>query len=201
MPLGWLVVECSVRAGLTRGLRLGMLGVMSSAAREKTLILMRHAKAEEGLGKPDHDRELSGRGRRDAAAAGKWLKDEGLVPDLVISSTSVRTRQTWDAACKGGAQAEFVEYRKSVYVGGVEQSLETVREDAGEMATVLVVGHNPTMAQLASLLTDGDGSREAHEAMGQGFSTCGIAVLRYAGDWADLAWGACDLERFHISRG
>ena len=119
---------------------------MSNAAREKTLVLMRHAKAEEGPGQPDHDRELSGRGRRDASAAGRWLRDEGLVPDLVICSTAVRTRQTWEHACHGGANAEFVEFRRSVYLGGVEQTLETIREDAGDTVGVLVVGHNPTMA-------------------------------------------------------
>jgi phosphohistidine phosphatase len=174
---------------------------MSSAAREKTLILMRHSKAEEGTGKTDHDRELNARGRRDAAAAGAWLKEQGLVPDLVICSTALRTRQTWDAACKAGAQAEFVEYRKSVYTGGVDDSLETIREDAGDTASVLVIGHNPTMAQLTSLLSDGDGSRQAHEALADGFATSGVAVLRYAGDWADLDWGSCELQRFHVNRG
>lgn len=173
---------------------------MSSAAREKTLILMRHAKAEEGAGKPDHDRELNARGRGDAAAAGGWLREQGLVPDLVICSTAVRTRQTWEAACKGGAHAEFVEYRKSVYTGGVDETVQTIREDAGDMASVLVIGHNPTMAQLASLLSDGDGSRQAHEALGDGFVTSGLAVLKYSGDWADLDWGSCELERFHVSR-
>ena len=132
---------------------------MSSASREKTLILMRHAKAEEGPGKVDHDRELAARGRRDAKAAGKWLHAEGLVPDLVICSTAQRTRQTWEEACRGGAHTEFVEFRRSVYLGGSEQTLETVREDAGDTSTVLVVGHNPTMAQLTSLLTDGEGAR------------------------------------------
>ncbi len=178
-----------------------MLGVMSSASREKTLILMRHAKAEEGAGKVDHDRELAARGRRDAKAAGKWLHAEGLVPDLVICSTAQRTRQTWEEACRGGAHTEFVEFRRSVYLGGSEQTLETVREDAGDTSTVLVVGHNPTMAQLTSLLTDGEGSREAHEALGEGFVTSGLAVLRYAGDWADLDLGTCELARFHVSRG
>jgi phosphohistidine phosphatase len=174
---------------------------MSSAASEKILILMRHAKAEEGAGKPDHDRELNARGRRDAGAAGAWLKEQGLVPDLVICSTAVRTRQTWDAACKAGAHTEFVEYRKSVYTGGADDTVETIREDAGDTTSVMVVGHNPTMAQLTSLLTDGDGSRQAHEALGDGFVTSGIAVLRYAGDWEDLDWGSCALERYHVSRG
>lgn len=162
---------------------------------------MRHAKAEEGAGKVDHDRELNARGRRDAAAAGVWLKEQGLVPDLVICSTAVRTRQTWEAACKGGAHTEFVEYRKSVYTGGADDTVQAIREDAGDMASVLVIGHNPTMAQLASLLSDGDGSQQAHEALGEGFVTSGLAVLKYSGDWADIDWGSCELERFHASRG
>ena len=174
---------------------------MSSAAREKTLILMRHSKSEQSPGKVDHDRELTERGRRDANAAGTWLKEQGLVPDLVICSTSKRTRQTWEAACKGGAHTEFVEYRKSVYTGGIEDTLETIREDAGETASVLVIGHNPTIAQLTSLLSEGDGSRQAHEALADGFGTSGVAVLRYPGEWADLDVGSCQLQRFHLSRG
>lgn len=173
---------------------------MSTAARDKTLILLRHAKAEEGAGKPDHDRELTARGRRDAAAAGAWLRDQGLLPDLVVCSTAVRTRQTWEQACSSGVQAEFVEYRKTVYEGGTEQVLETLREDAGHSAAVLVVGHDPTMASLTSILSDGEGSREAHDALAEGFRTSGIAVLRYSGGWADLAAGTCSLIRFHVSR-
>lgn len=174
---------------------------MSTVAREKTLVLMRHAKAQEGLGMDDHDRQLSKRGRRDATTAGSWLREQGLMPDLVICSTAVRTRQTWELAHHGGAGAEFVEYRKSVYLGGVQQILETIREDAGDTVTVLVVGHNPTMANLTSLLTDGEGSTEAHDALGRGFVTSGLAVLSYPGEWADLELGSCALRRFHAGRG
>jgi phosphohistidine phosphatase len=88
-----------------------------------------------------------------------------------------------------------------VYQGGPTALVETVREDAGDMTTVLVVGHNPTMAEVASRLTDGQGSSNAHEALGKGFATSGLAVLRYAGDWTDLDFGSCDLARFHVSRG
>ena len=178
-----------------------MLEAMSSAAKEKTLVLMRHAKAEEGVGKPDHDRDLKDRGRRDAAAAGAWLREHGHVPDLVICSTAHRTRQTWDAACSGGAKAEFVEYRRSVYLGGSEQVLETIREDAGEMETVLVVGHSPTMAQLTSLLTDGSGVAGRPRGPGQGLRHERGGDPRLRGDWADLDLGTCSLLRFHVSRG
>jgi phosphohistidine phosphatase len=173
---------------------------MSSAATDRTLILVRHSKAEQVPGKVDHDRELTARGRQDAEAAGAWLREQGLIPDLVICSTAVRTRQTWDAAVHGGAQTEFVEYRRSIYLGGPAELVEAVREDAGDMATVLVVGHNPTMAAATSLLCDGEGSVEAHEALGQGFSTSGLAVMSYAGDWDDLALGTCALRRFHVAR-
>lgn len=171
---------------------------MGIAAQDKTLLLMRHGKAEQGAGLPDHDRVLAKRGIRQGELAGAWLRDQGLVPDLVICSTSVRTRQTWDAVRRGGARAEYVEFRRPVYQGGAEALIETIREDAGDSSTVLVVGHNPTMAQTTSLLSDGDGSTPAHEALGDGFVTGGIAVLRYSGDWADLEFGSCDLERFHI---
>ncbi|HET7397743.1 MAG TPA: histidine phosphatase family protein [Intrasporangium sp.] len=174
---------------------------MSTAAREKTLVLMRHSKSVQGLAGPDHDRQLTDRGRRDAEAAGAWLREQGLVPDLVICSTAVRTRQTWEAACHGGAQAEFVEYRKNAYHGGAAAVLETIREDGGDMTTVLVVGHNPAMAELTSLLADGEGSSAAHEALSEGFSTTGLAVLRWSGEWADLEPGGCELLRFHVCRG
>ncbi len=174
---------------------------MSSAAREKSLVLMRHAKAEEGAGLPDHDRALAPRGRRDAHAAGRWLAGQGLVPDLVICSTAVRTRETWEQACSGGAHTEFVEYRRSVYLGSSEQVLETLREDGGDTASVMVIGHNPTMAELTSRLCDGAGSTEAHDALSRGFETAGVAVLDYAGEWADLDAGTCRLRRFHLARG
>lgn len=175
-----------------------MLMTMGIAAQDKTLLLMRHGKAEEGSGKPDHDRVLAKRGVRQGELAGAWLREQGLVPDLVICSTAVRTRQTWDAVRRGGARAEYVEYRRPVYQGGAESLLETIREDAGDSSTVLVVGHNPTMAETTTLLSDGDGSAQAHEALAGGFVTSGIAVLRYSGEWPDLEFGSCKLERFHV---
>ena len=64
---------------------------MTLAADDKVLILFRHAKAEQKPGKSDHERELTGRGRRDAVAAGRWLHDNGFGPELVLCSTAVHT--------------------------------------------------------------------------------------------------------------
>ena len=174
---------------------------MTRAGDDKVLILFRHAKAEHSPGRADHERELTGRGRRDAAAAGRWLRDQGLGPELVLCSTATRTRQTWDEAVSGGACGESVEYLREVYSGGADAVLQAVRDHAGDAQVVLVVGHNPSMAALASGLSEGDGSGDAHECLAAGFPTSSLAVLRYAGLWSDLAFGTATLERCHVSRG
>jgi phosphohistidine phosphatase len=174
---------------------------MTLAGDDKVLILFRHAKAEQVLGKPDHERELTRRGHRDAAAAGRWLHDQGLGAELVLCSDSVRTRQTWASAVEGGACGESVEYERGLYSGGERGALKVVREQAGEAQVVVVVGHNPTMAMLASGLADGDGSSVAHECLADGFPTSSLAVLRYAGPWHALDYGTAQLLRCHVSRG
>lgn len=174
---------------------------MTLASDDKVLILFRHAKAEQAPGKADHERELTDRGRRDAQAAGAWLHEHELGPELVLCSTSTRTRQTWAAAQRGGACGETVEYDPALYSGGERGVLEAVREGAGEAQVVLVVGHNPTMALLASGLSEGDGSTKAHECLADGFPTSSLAVLRYSGPWRDLGYGTAELERCHVSRG
>lgn len=174
---------------------------MTSAVRDRVLVLVRHAKAEQGMHLHDHDRQLTERGRRDAMAVGGWLKAQSIVAELVICSTSVRTRQTWDGAVRGGARTEFVEYRKEAYHGGYSSVLELIRMEAGDLDTVVVVGHAPAMPALASVLSDGEGSDRAHAAMADGFPTSAVAVLHYGGDWADLGPGSAALAHFHVGRG
>lgn len=174
---------------------------MTRASEDKTLVLVRHAKAEQVVGAPDHDRTLTARGRRDAVATGEWLKAQGIVPELVICSTSVRTRETWGGIAAGGCSSEFVEFRRAVYQGGTDGVLDSVREDAGEVDTVVVIGHGPSIPDLAGSLCDGTGSARAHQALAEGYPTCGVAILTYAGDWAELDLGTASLERFHVCRG
>src|ERR671921_212111 len=68
----------------------------------RTLVLVRHAKSSWDLDVDDHERPLSGRGRRDAVAIGQELAKRGIRPDLVLCSTAVRTRETWEEAGRGG---------------------------------------------------------------------------------------------------
>ena len=144
---------------------------------------------------------VAGRGRRDARDDGRWLHEQELGAELVLCSTATRTRQTWEAAVSGGACGESVQYDPTLYEGGTRGVLQTVRELGGEASVVLVVGHNPTMAVLASSLAEGDGSLLAHDCLAEGFPTSTVAVLRYAGSWEHLDTGTARLERCHTARG
>lgn len=173
---------------------------MTVSAETRTLVLLRHAKAEQGGYDRDHERELTSRGERDAQAAGRWLCENGLGIDEVLCSTSARTKQTAEGVWAGGCAETVVHHDHRIYNASANSLLEVVREADEDADVLMVVGHAPGIPALASLLADGDGSHQAHEAMSQGFPTCGVAVLHYAGHWSDLSFGAAELERFHVCR-
>src|SRR5215471_18003228 len=121
---------------------------------ERTLVILRHAKADRPAGVADADRPLTQRGHADAAAAGAWLAARGYRPDLVLCSPSKRTRQTWrgvTVALAGSPEPE-VRYESALYYGGVEDALELIRQAPDADATVLLVGHNPGVSMLSALL-------------------------------------------------
>lgn len=123
----------------------------------KRLLLMRHAKsdwADESL--DDHDRPLNQRGRRDAPRMGRLLLERDIVPDLIICSTAVRARETVELlAPAAGLPEASVMHDRSLYLAAPMGLLSVARcraEEQGDPACVLVVAHNPGMAELASLL-------------------------------------------------
>ena len=109
------------------------------------LVLIRHAKAEQGS--PDLDRALSDRGRSDAAAIGRWLAGQGIAPDRVVTSPSRRTRQTWELA---GTTPPEVDGR--IYDNTVADLLDVIRETPDDVQTLVLVGHNPSMGELAATI-------------------------------------------------
>ena len=174
---------------------------MTTAAEDRVLLLLRHAQAEDPFsGGPDIARELTDGGAADAEAAGAWLHGLGMGIDEVLCSASVRTQQTAEAVWSGGCSEADVRVDKRLYNASADAILEVVREADEYANVVMVIAHAPGLPALASLLADGDGSADAHEALGHGFPTTGIAMLRFSGHWRDLAPGAAVLDRFHVAR-
>lgn len=170
---------------------------------ERTLTLVRHAKAEHGQGKPDHDRELAPRGRKDARAIGEWLSDpsHAVAVDLALCSTSERTRQTLDGICDGGAPATDTRFDERIYDGGAASLLELLREVPDSVNTVLMIGHAPGIPVLATALAHNDsGGSDVIDRLAQ-FPTSGLAVLGFDGSWSTLELESAHLRDFVVPRG
>jgi phosphohistidine phosphatase len=165
---------------------------------QRTLVVFRHAKAEQTAAN-DYERELADRGRRDAAAAGAWLAEIGVVPERALVSAAPRAVQTWEALADGAGWSLEPYLDRGLYTAGPDTALDLVRGTHDDCSTLVVVGHNPTMASLAQLLDDGEGDVEAGNEMATGFSTSAAAVFDMAGPWAELE--TARLRAFHVGRG
>jgi phosphohistidine phosphatase len=177
----------------------GKLDVMTA----RTLVLLRHAKAETPGGNLDFERRLTEGGEVDAGAAGCWLADQRLHPDLVFCSPAVRTRQTWHGvsvalaqAREGGGTPE-VRYRQDLYDGGRTEVFDLLRAVPDTARTVLVVGHNPTVSDVSILLVP----REQYEGRDIALRTAGLAVHRADGPWSGTEPGGMRLIERHTARG
>lgn len=162
----------------------------------RTLVLMRHAKSDYPDGVPDHERPLADRGIREAGLAGDWLRAHVPAVDQVLCSSATRTRQTL-ARTAVGAPAEFLDRLYGATPGEVIDEINKV-DDA--VATLMVVGHEPTMSHLALGLSGPDSNREAAEQIDRKYPTSAIAVLRVAGSWTDLGLSGAELTAFHVPR-
>jgi phosphohistidine phosphatase len=120
----------------------------------KTLLILRHAKSDWGEGNlPDHDRPLNKRGKADAPRMGALIREQGIVPDLILSSTARRAHHTAELVAEAcGYEGEVLTSRE-MYLAHAEGYLEAIRAVADNEATVMIVGHNPGMEDLVSALT------------------------------------------------
>lgn len=160
------------------------------------LLLLRHAKSNWPDGVADRERPLSSRGRENAPVMGRYMAEEGLLPDLALVSPALRTQETWRLVVPMLPQRPAVRTEPRIYEAPHRRLLEVVREIEGEVGTLLMVGHNPGFEELAALLT-GQGDRHAAARMMDKYPTCGLAVLDFAvGDWRDVTPHGGTLDRF-----
>jgi len=162
----------------------------------RRLLLIRHAQA--AAASPDRDRPLTDLGRTAAAAIGAWLRDSGRVPDRVLVSPALRAQQTWAAAAEslGAEPAPTVDQR--IYDNTVASVLELIGEVPDDVGILAVVGHNPSIGELALILDDGAGDEPARRALHGGFPAGAVAMFGLASSFADLGPGAATLEDFTV---
>ncbi len=165
----------------------------------RRLVVMRHAKAEQD-GPSDFERPLAPRGLRDAAAAGAWLASQGVSPDHALVSAALRTQQTWESVAAGAGWTLSPDLDRGLYAAGPESTLDIVRLVPESVDSLLVIGHNPTIAVLAQVLDDGSGDAAVAAEMVGAFPTTSLAVFSYDGAWADLGEGTARLDAFHVGR-
>ncbi len=167
----------------------------------RTLVLLRHAKSAWPDGVDDHDRPLAARGRRDAPAVGRWLRDAGFRPEVAVVSSALRTRQTFDLLAAELPEPPKQRISDEVYRAGAGDLLDIVRSLEPGLTRALVVAHNPGIGSLANVLDDESSAVEGRDRMRISFPTSALAVFEVHSAWSDVDPGAATLTAFAAPRG
>lgn len=168
----------------------------------RRLMLLRHAKSDLAKpGMPDRDRPINRRGQETVAKIGAYMARHGLIPELVLCSTARRARETWEELAGVFKDQPATTYESRLYNAGPEVFLDVVRETKAEIRTLLLVGHNPGLHDLAGMLI-ASGDLDHRERLREKYPTAGLVVIDFApDDWSMVHPYAGRLERFVVPRG
>ena len=161
----------------------------------RTLVLLRHAKAEHPDEGSDFDRRLTTRGKADATVAGEWLAASQINPDLVLCSPAARTRQTWACIAQSLGNPE-VRYEQSLYDAGRTEVFDLLRTVPDDVQTVLLIGHNPTVSEVSLLLIP-DAEWDGQQIT---LKTSAIAIHQTNAPWSTTEPAAMHLKLRHTPR-
>ncbi len=157
---------------------------------------MRHAKSSwDDPGVADHDRSLAPRGRKAVRRLREYLAQLAPRPGLVLCSSSRRTRETLDGILPALGHDVPIEIDRELYGADADQLLTRLRRIDDDIACVLMIGHNPGMADLIDLLVDHDDG-----PAGEPFPTAAVAVLSFGGRWQTLEPASTSLKHFWTPR-
>lgn len=167
----------------------------------KRLVLLRHAKSDYPLGVSDHDRPLGARGNREAPAAGAWLREHDVVPDFILTSDALRTRSTcaW-VISELGEKAPTPYLDSRVYGASSSRLCAIINETPETVTTLLVIGHQPVLQELAMRLASVDSDEEAVYELAMDYPTLGLTVLETDKDWAEIDGRDMRVRNFVVPR-
>ena len=163
----------------------------------RRLLLFRHSKSERPEpGGRDHARTLTERGRSDAETIGTYMARHALVPDRVLVSTVARAQETWKHLATAFRPAPAARSEQRLYNATPQAILDLHKDMPAAAGSVLVIGHNPGLQELAVMLI-ASSDIEACESLREKFPTSGLAIIDFAFDeWSKLHPHAGRLERF-----
>jgi len=166
----------------------------------RRLMLMRHAKSDRPPGMPDRARPINGRGTTAARLMGVYLDHHGLVPDLVLCSPARRTRDTLTAAMEEWHREVNVAFEERLYAAPREVILSVIGEQDAEAKSLMVIGHNPGLQEVAQLLI-ATGDVLLRERLREKFPTAALAVIDFAAEaWNLVHERSGRLDRFVTPR-
>ncbi|MEQ4520219.1 histidine phosphatase family protein [Pseudarthrobacter sp. B907] len=172
-----------------------------SAHHIKRLVLMRHAKADWPGGVADHERPLEERGHREAPLAGKWLLKHGVVPDFILCSSALRTRQTCTWVCSElGDKAPTPKLEDGLYGASALRMLAVINHVPDTVTTLMVIAHMPGVQDLAMHLASRDSNHDAYMDAATRYPTSGLTVFETEKPWAELDGQDARLTHFKVPR-
>lgn len=163
------------------------------------LILMRHAKSSwDAPPRDDFDRPLTTRGEKDAVTMARALTARRLLPQRILASSARRTRDTLSLLLPFlDADAE-IRLSRDLYLTSEDHHIDVIRAQGNGQRTLMLLGHNPALHELALLLS---GSGADRDALAEGFPSSGVAVIDFAFQrWTDLEPGEGELIAFLTPR-
>jgi len=161
---------------------------------DRQLIILRHGAAYRMPGVEDFDRTLTQQGAGDSRRIGDWLNGRGLVPDRIVSSPAGRAFATASIVADGMGIAEAsIATDERIYLASLERLLDVIRHTPAACRRLMIVSHNPGLAQLLIALV---GKADLARHGGSGFAPASAAVVALDGSWRDVAAGAGRLEAF-----
>lgn len=167
----------------------------------KRLVLLRHAKSDYPLGVSDHDRPLGARGNREAPAAGAWLRENDVVPDFIMLSDAQRTRATcaW-VISELGEKAPTPYLDSRIYGASSTKLCSIINETPETVTTLMVIGHQPVLQELAMRLASVDSNEEAVYELAMDYPTLGLTVLQTEKPWAEIDGRDMQVTHFAVPR-
>ena len=167
------------------------------------LYLLRHAKSSpHDPSLPDHERPLTRRGEKAAAAMRHMMRSKGLLPDLVLVSDARRTLDTLKSL-RPWEKPPAINATQTLYLASAAEMLELLREVDGPVRSILLIGHNPGLHELALLLVGADpqaaGGKRARR-LAKAYPTGAFAEFTLSAPWSGIGEGAGHLTRFVTPR-